>query len=71
MSEQPDINHTESIDLEFSEDKVDQDIERTNSYQGNITKQEYDMPRVKHYKDRSQLRRHVNTSKVVHKVLPK
>ena len=71
VSQQTEINHPENIDLEFSEGQADHNTETNSPYKEDIIDQEYSRPAEKHSKDSPELRRWVNTSKVVCKFLPK
>ena len=71
VSQQPEINQPENIDLEFLEGQVEHDIEMDSPYQEGIIEQQHKRPAEKHYKDRPEFKRHVNTSKVINKLSPK
>ena len=49
MIHQPEIKYLENV--EFSEGHIEKDIETDSPYQEEILEQEYNRPRVKHYKD--------------------
>ena len=45
VSQQPEINHPENIDLEFPESQVEHEIETNSPYQEEITEQAYSRPK--------------------------
>ena len=70
MSQQPEIDHPENTDLEFPESQVERYIETNRPYQEDIMEQECSSPAEKHYKESPELKGKVNTSKVIHTLLP-
>ena len=72
MSQQPEINYPENINLEFPEGKVEQDKETNPPYQEEIFEQEYNRPTEKHYKESLELKKkQVNMSKCIYNLLQK
>ena len=64
---QPEVNHPKNG--KFPESQIGKDIEINFSQQEEIIKQEYNRPPYKHQRDNPELRRQINTNKVVHTFL--
>ena len=71
VSQEPEISHPDNIDLECLECAVEQDIETKSLYEEELIEQENSRLKRKHFQDSSKLKRQVNTSKVMHTLIPK
>ena len=69
MIHQPQINHPKNVDFAFSEGQVEEHIKTNSPYQEEIIEEEYNRPTDNHYNNNSELKRYLNTSKMVHEFL--